>query len=145
MRWFIQVLLIPLCALACNSGGGLGGGKDANPPADTASLSLPDGLVPVGCPPDVGNEIGIGKPCTATGTECTGGTQCLCKDWFGYTMPVGTPCFCTNVYFAPTCTSCGSNASCCTYDVPISTPPIRMSACFPSVCLTGSQCPAIAF
>jgi hypothetical protein len=143
MRWPIGMLVVPLSALACGQGSGSGSGKDAGPNADTASLTLPDGLVPVGCPPDVGNELGIGKPCTATGTECTGNLSCLCKNWFGYAMPAGTPCFCTIVSLNNACTGgCGSNTSCCTYDIPLSSP-ITVSACFPAVCVSNNSCPVL--
>jgi hypothetical protein len=144
MRWPVRVFLVPLFAFACGQGSGSSGGKDAgrdSPAPDTAGISLPE--VPPGCPPDGGNENGIGKPCTATGTECTGTLQCSCKNWFGYTMPASMPCFCTNVAFGSTCSNCGSNAPCCTYTIPVSGTNITVSACFPSVCLSGNQCPVI--
>jgi len=138
-------MVVPMLAFACGQGGGLTGGKDAGPDGPTSdtqgSISLPE--VPPGCPPAAGNETGIGNPCTATGTECTGTLQCSCKNWFGYTMPASMPCFCTNVSFGSTCSNCGSNAPCCTYTIPISGANITVSACFPAVCAPGNVCPAI--
>ncbi len=140
-----QVVSTLLFAVACNPSDSPGSLRDASPagPSDAqVSFSLPE--VPPGCPPDVGNENGIGKPCTATGTECTGALQCSCKSWFGYTMPASMPCFCTNVTFGSSCTSCGSNAPCCTYAVPLTTTTtVTVSACFPAVCAPGNQCPSI--
>lgn len=145
MRWSSRVIVVPLFALGCGQGSGSSSSRDAGrdgPVADTqTSISLPE--VPPGCPPATGNEIGIGKPCTATGTECTGSLQCSCKSWFGYPMPASMPCFCTNVAFGSTCSACGSNAPCCTYAVPLSTGSVTVSACFPSVCAPNNQCPAI--
>jgi len=161
MPRFVAMVLAPLVMAACGSS------ADTIPPADAAPSSVIDAEaalwqdaaldslvgsdatftmpeVPPGCPPAVGNEIGIGAPCTATGTECTGGLQCSCKDWFGYRMPVEMPCLCTNVAFGSTCTACGSNATCCTYDVPIQPgATLTISACFPAACAPGNQCPAI--
>jgi hypothetical protein len=141
MRCFARMIAASLIVLGCGQGSGSNGGRDAS--GDTlANITLPD--VPPGCPPDAGNENGIGNPCTATGTECTGSLQCSCKSWFGYTMPASMPCFCTNVAFASTCSSCGSNASCCMYDVPLTpTSTVTVSACFPSVCAPNGQCPSI--
>lgn len=144
MRWPIQVLVIPLFALACGQGSGSSMGKDAEAVTDTmGTFSLPD--LPPGCPPTSGNENGIGKPCTATGTECTGTLQCSCKSWFGYTMPASMPCFCTNVQTGKNnCLNCGSSTSCCSYTIPLSTTTsIDISACFPSVCAPGNVCPSI--
>ena len=136
------VFWVPLFALACQ-GSGSSGRQDAGPTTDTSgNLSLPE--VPPGCPPDAGNSIGIGAPCTKTGNECTGGLQCSCKDWYGYTMPASMPCFCTSVGSA--CSGCGDNASCCSFQVPLGTTTLAVSACFPAVCLTGgTQCPVIQF
>lgn len=141
MRWSAGMIAACLIGLGCGQGGSTNSARDAAP--DTvASLNLPD--LPPGCPPGVGNENGIGSPCTRTGGECTGTLQCSCKDWFGYAMPAEMPCFCTSVSFGSTCTACGSKASCCTYDVPLQTTTITVSACFPSVCLSGgTECPSI--
>lgn len=105
------------------------------------TVNLPD--VPPGCPPSAGNENGIGAPCTANGGECGGSLTCSCDDRFNYPMPAGMPCFCTNLVFANTCSSCGSNASCCVCDLTLTTTPITVSACFPSVCLGNGQCPVV--
>jgi hypothetical protein len=107
---------------------------DAHLPVDTR---------PPGCPPNVGNEIGIGKPCTATGAECTGSLQCSCKDWFGYPVPASMPCYCTVLSFGSTCSACGSNASCCTYSIPIQTTTVTVSQCAPTACGAGTQCPSV--
>lgn len=138
-----QVILASLLAIACNQGSGSSGQHDAASPSDAQSnYSLPE--IPPGCPPSTGNENGIGKPCTATGTECTGSLQCSCKSWFGYTMPASMPCFCTLVTFVNDCnSSCGSNAACCPYNVPVGGSTIAISACFPAVCAPGGQCPSI--
>ena len=144
MHWSSGVVLVPLFALACGQGSGSSGNRDASrdTSADTqVNISLPE--VPPGCPPAAGNENGIGKPCTATGTECTGTLQCSCKNWFGYTMPASMPCFCTNVSFGGSCSNCGSNAPCCTYTIPLTGASVKVSACFPSVCAPNGQCPSI--
>jgi len=140
MMWTRHLILISLLTIGCGSSGDSGGKHDAGTPSDT-QFSLPE--IPPGCPPSAGNDNGIGKPCTATGTECTGGLQCSCKSWFGYTMPASMPCFCTSVTFGTTCSSCGTNAPCCTYDIPINGTPITISACFPAVCAPNNQCPAL--
>jgi hypothetical protein len=146
MQRLPQLLVVVLLGTACSPENSAPG-KLADAAADgpgrdgLGGLNLPE--VPPGCPPGVGNELGIGKPCTATGTECTGGLQCSCKSWFGYTMPASMPCFCTSVSFGNTCTSCGSKASCCTYVIPIETASVTVSACFPSVCLPGDECPVV--
>jgi len=138
-----QVILASLLAIACNQGGGSSGQHDAASPSDAQSnYSLPE--IPPGCPPSAGNENGIGAPCTKTGNECTGSLKCSCQNWFGYPMPASMPCFCTGVSTGTACAvSCGSNASCCTYNVPVSSTTITISACFPGVCAPGGQCPSI--
>ena len=140
MGWRARLILVPLFAVACGPGGSSSSGRDGAAADTQITVSLPD--LPPGCPPSAGNDIGVGKPCTATGTECTGSLQCSCKNWFGYTMPAGMPCFCTNVTTGTKCLSCGSSATCCTYDIPL-TIPVTVSACFPAVCAPGGQCPAI--
>ena len=137
-----QAILISLFTIACNQGSGTSGQHDAAAPGDAqTNISMPE--VPPGCPPSSGNDIGIGNPCTKTGSEC-GSLKCSCQDWFGYAMPASMPCFCTSVTFGPTCTSCGTNAPCCTYNVPLTTTStITVSACFPAVCAPGGQCPSI--
>lgn len=143
----MRLLLLLLFTVACNPSSSSATKADAgrDGASDALSVSLPD--LPPGCPPSAGNEVGIGKPCTATGNECGTNLQCSCKNWFGYTMPAGLPCFCTNIAFGATCaTNCGNNATCCTYDdVPVSTSTaVTISACFPSVCAPAGQCPSIA-
>jgi hypothetical protein len=81
----------------------------------------------------LGNEFGIGTPCTETGTECTGALQCACKSWFGQPAPAGVPCLCTLVSFGSACSPCGNGAACCTYSIPLSTGSVTVSACFPNV------------
>lgn len=146
MKWLSAGVALSLLAIGCSQGDGTPAKvADAAPDGPTrdgmGSLTLPE--VPPGCPPGAGNDIGVGTPCTATGTECTGGLQCSCKSWFGYQMPASMPCFCTNVAFGNTCSACGSKASCCTYVIPIDTASITVSACFPDVCLPDDQCPVV--
>ena len=143
MKWLLPAILACVFQSACGSSTSTPIGRDASPVADaTTSIQLPE--VPPGCPPSSGNDIGIGKPCTATGTECTGTLQCSCKSWFGYTMPASMPCFCTNVAAGSSCSNCGTNAPCCTYTIPLTpTTSVTVSACFPSVCAPNNQCPAI--
>jgi hypothetical protein len=137
-----QLLLIAVLASACSSSGSTISRDGSAGPSDAlTNISLPD--LPPGCPPDAGNENGIGKPCTANGNECTGSLQCSCKNWFGYMMPSGLPCFCTNVSFGNTCTSCGSKTSCCTFDVTTNGSTVTVSGCFPSVCLADNKCPTL--
>jgi hypothetical protein len=98
-----------------------------------------DGVVlalPLGCPPDAGNDLGIGKPCTYGGNECAAPLICTCGN-FGVPLPVNMPCFCTNAKTGPTCpanVACGSNSTCCSISG-------FLYGCVPDVCLTGSQCP----
>ncbi len=138
-----QLTLLALLASACSSSNVTPGHHDGSVgPSDAlVNVSLPD--VPKGCPPDGGNENGIGKPCTANGSECTGGLQCSCKNWFGYMMPAGLPCFCTSVSFGTTCSGCGNNTACCTFDVTTNGTSVTISGCFPSVCLAGNKCPTL--
>jgi hypothetical protein len=140
MRWLPALLLVSSFAVGCSDDSTPSTARDGGTDA-ASNITLPD--VPPGCPPGAGNELGIGTPCTATGTECTGGLQCSCKDWFGYKMPPEMPCFCTSVAFGGTCESCGSSATCCSYSIPIQTATINVSACFPAVCAPGNQCPSI--
>jgi hypothetical protein len=142
MRWPIRVLLAAtLLACACG-GGSTGGSRDGGTDA-VASFTMPD--LPPGCPPSVGNDIGVGAPCTRTGNECTGGLQCSCKDWFGYAMPAGMPCLCTSVTFGSACSACGNSAQCCPYSIPLPSTDalITIGACFPDVCAPGGKCPSI--
>jgi hypothetical protein len=137
-----QLTLLALLASACSSSGGTNNHDGSVGPSDAlVNVSLPD--VPKGCPPDAGNENGIGKPCTANGNECTGSLQCSCKNWFGYMMPTSLPCFCTNVSFGSSCSGCGSNTACCTFDVTTNGTTVKVSGCFPSICLASKQCPSL--
>ena len=138
--WTKHLVVASILTIACSSNRDTSAKHDAGSPSD-AQFSLPE--IPPGCPPSVGNEVGVGKPCTKTGTECTGTLKCSCQDWFGYAMPASMPCFCTSVTFGNACTSCGSGAPCCTYDVPINTTTVTISACFPAVCAPNNQCPSI--
>jgi hypothetical protein len=140
MKWLVATVLVFSLTVGCNSNSSSPSPRDASASDAQTSYSLPD--LPPGCPPAAGNEIGIGKPCTKTGTECTSSNlNCSCQDWFGQPMPATMPCFCTNVTFGSACaSSCGSNASCCTYAV---TAGLTVSACFPAVCAPNGQCPSI--
>jgi hypothetical protein len=138
----LPVFLVAFVALGCdpsNPASTKDAGRDLA--SDAGSVSFPE--IPPGCPPNSGNENGIGKPCTQTGNECGSSLKCSCQDWFGYSMPAGMPCFCTTVSFGPACTNCGSNTSCCTYDVPVNQTSLTISACFPSACAPNGQCPTI--
>lgn len=142
MRWLVPAILACVFEFACGSSSTTSN-HDASPASDALSnFHLPE--VPVGCPPAAGNENGIGTPCTKTGAECTGSLKCSCQDWYGYAMPASMPCFCTSVTFGNTCTpSCGSNATCCPYNVPVGGSTIAISACFPAVCAPNNECPSI--
>jgi hypothetical protein len=98
---------------------------------------------PENCPPEAGNDKGIGLPCTAGGGQCKNGTRCTCDPALGSVL-AGVPCFCTLAQFAqngskdPCMDSvpanfCGSNATCC--DVLTSA-----AYCVPNVCLIGGAC-----
>jgi hypothetical protein len=138
MRWPLGIFVVSLLATACGLGSNSGSAPDAT--IDTRiNVSLD---VPPGCPPDKGNETGIGAPCTATGNECPSGLSCSCQNWFGYTMPATMPCFCTTVSFT-TISSCGSGATACPLTIPLSSGPLDVYACFPDVCLSGGQCPVL--
>jgi hypothetical protein len=140
--------LLTLCALAgvaCSAGGG-GMVPDAHP-VDAYEVSLD---LPVGCPPEAGNEKGVGKPCTPGGNECpnNGTLQCTCDPFFGIKL-VGVPCFCTLVSLSSNsspdagdpCAAlapnfCGTNAGCCSYMT-------VGSYCAPNICLPGGVCPDV--
>ena len=134
MRCFTPGVFLAILAAACQQ-------QSAAGPADGQGRDGgADGLVlymPAGCPPDAGNELGIGKPCSKTGNECANNNlRCTCGD-FGIALPVNMPCFCTNATPAAACPAnpnCGSNATCCSIAGVI-------IGCLPDVCLVGNQCP----
>ena len=140
---------VPIATGGSSAGGSAGTGGNSDLPMAAVDAQQPIDMqafvdtLPLGCPPAVANESGMGKPCTLTGTECTGSLQCSCKSWFGYSMPASMPCYCTSVTFGSTCSSCGTNATCCTYSVPVSSTTITISECAPSVCAPNNQCPSI--
>ena len=134
-----------LSQLGCSAGGG-GSIPDAHP-IDAYEVSLD---LPPGCPPEVGNDKQVGKPCTRGGGECGSGSnlRCTCDDFFTIRL-VGVPCMCTLVTLNATgdpdagnlcqiqaANACGTNASCCAY----------MSVgtyCVPNICLPGGECPVV--
>jgi len=132
--------------VGCSAGGG-GSIPDAGPhdAVFEVGVNLPDG-----CPPATGNELGVGRPCTMGGGECSGlgnNFQCSCDPIFGAVVQ-GIPCFCSRINLSlnvpdggvPCDTApanfCGSGAGCCSY----------LSAgyyCLPNVCLDQGACPPI--
>jgi hypothetical protein len=115
-------------------------------PVDAYEVSLD---LPAGCPPEAGNEKGVGKPCTVGGNECpnNGTLQCTCDTFLGIKL-VGVPCFCTlvkvnsNPDAGDLCATlppdfCGTNAGCCSY-LNIGT------YCAPNICLPGGMCPPVS-
>lgn len=115
-------------------------------PVDAYEVSLD---LPAGCPPEAGNEKGVGKPCTVGGNECpnNGTLQCTCDPFLGIKL-VGVPCFCTlvsvnsNPDAGDLCAAlgpnhCGTNAGCCAVST-IGT------YCAPSICLPGGMCPPVS-
>ncbi len=126
--------------------GGRGGTIPDAHPIDVFEVSLD---LPPGCPPSVGNEKGVGRPCTRGGNECGNGANdlhCTCDMLLGIRLD-GVPCLCTlvrvnnSVDAGDPCTNlpsnyCGTNTRCCSY----------MSAgayCVPNICLSGQGCPAV--
>ena len=142
---FWMLTLCALAGVACSAGGG-GMVPDAHP-VDAYEVSL---NLPAGCPPEAGNEKGVGKPCTVGGNECpnNGTLQCTCDPFLGIKL-VGVPCFCTLVTLntgspdagdlcaAQAPNACGSNAGCCSY-LSVGT------YCAPSICLPGGICPPVS-
>jgi hypothetical protein len=135
MLRFIPLLL--WFAASCQlSGSGRTNPQSRDGGTDGIILSLP-----AGCPPDGGNEIGIGKPCTKGGSECGSSLICTCGN-FGVVLPVNMPCVCTNATASARCPAnpnCGSNATCCAILGVV-------SGCIPNVCLVSTpqgnnQCP----
>jgi hypothetical protein len=139
MRGTAWALGVLVAASACSAGGGgavEGGVHDA---VFEVTLYLPDG-----CPPEAGNDKGIGTPCTMGGGECKGELKCACDPAFGIQL-TGVPCFCTLVQLAqtnstdpcgPPLTSdfCGGGAMCCPYQT-------VAAYCVPSICLQDNMCP----
>src|ERR1700758_2770172 len=134
MRDLACVLGIVVAASACSGGGGHAGDGGVDSVFDL-------GLEwPASCPPDAGNDKGIGITCTRGGGECKNGLRCTCDPLLGGIL-AGVPCFCTLAQFAPNgsvdpCKDavpsdyCGGEATCC--DV------INAAAyCVPNVCLIG--------
>jgi hypothetical protein len=141
---FWMLTLCALAGVACSAGGG-GMVPDAHP-VDAYEVSLD---LPAGCPPEAGNEKGVGKPCTVGGNECpnNGTLQCTCDTFLGIKL-VGVPCFCTlvtvnsNPDAGDLCAAlpnnyCGTNAGCCSY-LSIGT------YCAPSICLPEGVCPPVS-
>ena len=140
MRGVAFALGLLVAAGGCSPGGGGaidGGTHDA---VYEVSLNLPDG-----CPPEAGNDKGIGAPCTKGGHECKG-LQCSCDPDVGVQL-TGVPCICTLAQLAqPNSTNpcvdsvptnfCGSNATCCSYMTAV-------AYCVPSICLPGDACPVV--
>jgi hypothetical protein len=139
MRSFAWALGLLAAASGCSAGGGVpveGGVHDA---VYELSLNLPDG-----CPPPVGNDKGVGIPCTMGGMECKGGLRCTRDPFFGILL-TGVPGICTLAQLAQTGSTdpcgaplpvnfCGSNATCCPY--------LTVAAyCVPNICLEGNLCP----
>jgi len=126
-------------AAGCSAGGGgavEGGVHDA---VYEIGLDLPPG-----CPPDAGNTLGVGTPCTRGGHECKGNTLCTCDNFLGVQL-VGVPCYCTLAQLAQpgatdpcgpplSPTFCGPGASCCPYQT-------AAAYCVPNICLPGGMCP----
>ena len=136
-RLALLVLTAVVSASACS-----GGGSHSGDGSTDAIFDL--GLEwPANCPPEAGNDKGIGIACTRGGGQCKNGLLCTCDPAFGALL-AGVPCFCTLAQIAqngskdPCADSvptnyCGSTATCC--DV------INEAAyCVPNVCLIGGAC-----
>src|ERR1022692_2853955 len=101
--------------------------------------------LPVGCPPDAGNAIGVGAHCTRGGNQCGAvgsNLVCACDTIDGVTL-VGVPCICTRAGLNTSTTNpdpcnqvqpaCGANATCCNY--------MNIAYyCSPNICLPGGAC-----
>jgi hypothetical protein len=138
------VLVLVLLPLGCSAGGG-GQIPDAHA-VDAYEVSLD---LPAGCPPDGGNEKGVGRPCTRGGNECNnaGNLRCTCDVFQGILLE-GVPCICTLVTLGSgdpdagnLCDNlasnfCGTNASCCAYMT-------LGTYCVPNICLPGNECPVV--
>jgi hypothetical protein len=147
-RGFLWMLALAAIATAGCSAGGGGAIADAHP-VDAYEVSLD---LPAGCPPDAGNQKGIGKPCTPGGNECTGNAneifRCTCDQFLTIKL-VGVPCICTiltlnnssdldagDLCASQASTVCGNGASCCAYQT-------TGTYCVPNICLPGGACPIV--
>lgn len=146
-RWLLLGLVVAVAPLAvgCSSGGGrpLDGGL-----LDVPSFDYRFGDLPPGCPPETGNDKGIGTPCSKGGGECTNNLLCTCDlGMLGVPPPDDTPCFCTDVKLSPPsdtrrpceqrpADSCGQDAVCCDYRN-------VGSLCIPTICLEN-MCPQLS-
>jgi hypothetical protein len=131
--------LVTVAMSACSSHG-------SKPACGTTDAAVYEAGItfPAGCPPAQPNEMGVGKPCTVCGNECTGGLQCTCDSHFGVQL-AGVPCVCTKLQFASAGSTdpchdpalpanfCGSNTTCCNYLT-------SAAYCVPDVCLPNGQC-----
>jgi hypothetical protein len=139
MRRVVPAVALLVWVSACSAGGGgavEGGVHDA---VYEVSLDLPPG-----CPPDAGNSLGVGKPCTRGGHQCTGNLLCTCDD-FLHIQLVGVPCYCTFAQLAQpgtidpcgpplSPTFCGAGAMCCPYQS-------AAAYCVPNICVPDGMCP----
>jgi hypothetical protein len=140
-RLLALALALALAATACTTSGGHSAGpRDGGSNDGIVEVSLD---LPAGCPPEAGNEKGVGLPCTVGGTECRSPLRCSCDRFLGALL-VGVPCFCTLAALAQNGSTdpckdsvspgyCGSNATCCNY--------LNGAAyCVPTICLPDSMC-----
>jgi hypothetical protein len=139
MRGLARLVALALAANAC-AGGSSGAPRDGAPNDGIVEVSLD---LPAGCPPEAGNEKGIGLPCTYGGTECRSPLRCSCDRFLGALL-VGVPCFCTLAALAQNGSTdpckdsvpasyCGSEATCCNY--------LNGAAyCVPTICLPNNAC-----
>jgi hypothetical protein len=136
MRYVVALWLLFACVHP-----GCSCGESNNEPRDAQVFEV-DFEAPEGCPPPE-NELGIGKPCTRGGNQCTGGLRCTCDPYFGIQL-TGIPCVCTKVQLAQTGATdpcappldpnfCGSGTTCCAYLT-------TAAYCVPDICLPGGQC-----
>jgi hypothetical protein len=135
-----------VAAVGCSAGGG-GAIPDAGLIDAVFEVSLD---LPVGCPPAVGNDKGVGKPCTRGGGECKSSNStfvCTCDNFLGIRLD-GVPCICTVVTLsqnpdagdlcaAQSASVCGTGATCCAY-MSIGT------YCAPDICLPDGLCPDVS-
>jgi hypothetical protein len=139
MRGVAWLLALLASASACSAGGGgavEGGVHDAY---YEISLDLP-----AGCPPDAGNTLGVGAPCTKGGHQCKSPLLCTC-DPFLTVQLVGVPCYCSLAQLAQTGSTdpcgpplspnfCGAGATCCPYQT-------AAAYCVPNICIPDAGCP----
>jgi hypothetical protein len=142
MRGLAWALGLLVAGSACSAGGGgavEGGVQDAA--IFEVTLYLPDG-----CPPEVGNEKGVGIACTKGGNQCKSPLRCTCDPFFGITL-TGVPCLCTLAQLAQVNSTdpcgpplpanfCGSNTKCCPYQT-------AAAYCVPTICLPDNMCPDV--